>query len=201
MTSSDLQRRQAPIAPEDVAALAQRADDLVGLPGAFAWRHRDDPVEGAVQRRAHQLGHAGIQHGKAQAVGILLEVDHPRQQRARGADQRTPGLDDDRKAGVAHGGKNRRRVFGRRRHRRAVVGNSQAAAEVEVLDLDAVVAQLAGQHHGPLGGAAQRIERRDLRADVDVQPHRLEPRLSGVVAIELPHLLERHAELVRLEPG
>ena len=62
------------------------------------------------------------------------------------------------------------------------------------------LAQLAGQRHGPLGGSPQRVERGDLRADVDVQPHRLEPRLSGVIAIELPHLLERHAELVRLEP-
>ena len=151
-------------------------------------RHRDDAVIGAVEGGPHQLGHAGVEHREARAVVVLLDVDDARQERAGGADQRAARLDDEGKPVRLQDRQNGAPRTRRRRDRRAVVGNAEAAAEVEVLERDAVAAQLAGERDRTLGGAAQRLERGDLRADVDVKADRREARLAGVLAVEGAHL-------------
>ncbi len=162
--------------------------------------HRDDAVIGAVEGGTHQLGHTSVEDGEAEAVVVLLQVDDARQERAGGTDQRAARLDDEGEAGVFQDRQNGGRVLTRRRDGGPVVGNAEAAAQVQVIDVDAVAAQLAGQRDRALGGAAQRLERGDLRADVNVQADRRQTRLAGVLAVEGPHLVERHAELVGLQP-
>src|ERR1051325_4332 len=51
------------------------------------------------------------------------------------------------------------------------------------------------------GRAAQRLQRRDLRSDVDVHADNLQVLHVAAGAINPARLLQRHAELVRLEAG
>ena len=62
---------------------------------------------------------------------------------------------------------------------RAVVGDAEAAAEIEMLDAMPVAAQLARERDERRRPRAQRLEVRDLRADVRVQADDLE---AGAVA-------------------
>ena len=87
------------------------------------------------------------------------------------------------------------------RERPALVGDADAAAEVEVLDGDAGRGQVAGERDDGLGGAGQRLERGDLRADVDVDADGRERRPRLHLAEQRRRRLDRHAELVRLEAG
>ena len=65
-----------------------------GSPGAR--RHGLDAVKGAVERRPHQLGHAGVEDDERAARRVLLDVDDAREQHAGGADERAAGLDHER---------------------------------------------------------------------------------------------------------
>ena len=63
---------------------------------------RLDAVEGVVEHRPDQLGHAGVDDHEQRPARPLLDVDDARQQRARGRDDAAARLEDDREARVAH---------------------------------------------------------------------------------------------------
>src|SRR5437773_6993452 len=60
----DFERRQHAVAADDVAAFADGSDKLVLLHAADSGAYRLDQMECAVQRRPHQLGHAGVDDRK-----------------------------------------------------------------------------------------------------------------------------------------
>ena len=70
-----------------------------------------------------------------------------------------------------------------------------------MLQHESVVAELQRQRGERGGRAAQRLQRRDLRSDVDVHADKLQVLHVAAGAINPARLLQRHAELVRLEAG
>ena len=132
---ADRQRRQHAVAADDVAALADR-------PTISYWRGRArprldrlDPVKRVVERRPHQLRHAGVDDRELARRVPRLDVDHARHQRRCRA-RRSSVLA--RRRSAARSGALRRPAL---RHSRAgettvaaVVGNPQAAADVDVFE-------------------------------------------------------------------
>ena len=57
-----------------------------------------DPMEGVVEHRADDLGHAGIHHDEQAIAALLFDVDHARQQRAGGCDDVATRLENDLQA-------------------------------------------------------------------------------------------------------
>ena len=158
--------------------------------------NRLDPVERAVEHRPHQLGHAGIEDHERASVRPILDVDDPRQERARGSDDVASGLEDDGQAGV------RGRPAAAPQRIPALTApvtrrtTPKPAAEIQVIDDDPVVAQFARECHDRLGRPAERIEVGDLRSDVDVEAddlERLAPRerrqISRAASSAMPNLL------------
>ena len=91
-------------------------------------------------------------------------------------------------------------VLVRVRRRLVVVLNPQAAAQVQVADLDAQVPQPLDQLLQSLQGVHEGRHLGDLGADVAGHPHHLEMRQVPGPAIVLQGLLDVDAELVLLEP-
>ena len=73
-------------------------------------------------------------------------------------------------------GQHRRRVLGGRDHRPPFVGDAEPAAQIDVLQRNAVVSQLQGERRQRRRGASQRFGRRDLRADMNVHADEPEAR-------------------------
>ena len=93
-----------------LAALTDGTDDFIGPNVTYrssgAWIRtrpdRLDSVEGVVQRRSHQLGHARIDHREL-ADGVPgLQVDDAGDEDACGSRNRTPGFDDNRQPCRSH---------------------------------------------------------------------------------------------------
>ena len=189
------------IARVGVGAFADRSDDVDRRVGAVAANQRLDAVERVVERRPHQLGHAGIEHDESLRARELFDVDDPGQQHAGRSDQHAAGLDRHLQAAAARGRHQRANVLRRIDDGAAVVRNAEPAAHVEMLQLDALAAQIARQRDHRFGRLAERIERGDLRADVDVRADRQQAAARRHLAKQRRRLVDRHAELVRLQPG
>ena len=86
-------------------------------------------------------------------------------------------------------------------HRPPLVGDAEPAAQIDVLERNAVVSQLQGQRRQRRGGATQRFGRRDLRADVNVHADEPEARDAAPLAIDGARVLQRDAELVAAQSG
>jgi hypothetical protein len=102
---------------------------------------------------------------------------------------------------MAEGRQNACRIFGGRRHARAVVRDAKAAAHVDVIELDALDAQLLHQRHHRRGRALHRFEGDDLRPEMHVDADRMQAGLSGHLPIQRSRLLEAHAKLVDVKAG
>src|SRR5204863_2556649 len=81
------------------------------------------------------------------------------------------------------------------------VRDAEPSAKIHMLQHEPVVPELdrEGCEHG--GRAPERLERGDLRADVNVHADKLQALRLAACAVDLASLLERHAELVRLQSG
>jgi hypothetical protein len=65
-------------------------------------------------------------------------------------------------------------VFGGRGHGLAFVRDAEAAADVEMIDGEPLLLQVAGERDQRLDGPPQRVEVRDLGSDMAVQANDLE---------------------------
>ena len=117
------------------------------------------------------------------------------------AHNRATRLEDDRQADAAQFGNNGARVVGGPDNRTPFIRNAKPAAQIDMFEREPVVAQLQRKRHERLRGAAQRLERGDLRPDVDVHADKPQPRDVAALAIDGARLLQRHAELVGLQAG
>ena len=113
----------------------------------------------SVQRRAHQLGHSGVEDRELPAVGKSLDVHDAGDERAGMADDRASGLEHDGHADAAQLGQHGGRVFARRKHRLPLVSDTQTAAEIDVFQGESVLAQFPRQRHQGACGA-ERADRR-----------------------------------------
>ena len=156
----------------------------------------------AVQRRPHQIGHAGVDDHEPSAAGPALQIDDPRQ-RGRRPGRRASG--QARAAGRARRSRTARQDRGRVR-RPATRGLCRAGTAMprppprsRCSSGDAVREQLAREAGNERRRRARSGSvRRHLRSDVHVQAdERAASACCADVANHVARLVERHAELRR----
>src|SRR5690606_26375938 len=77
--------------------------------------------------------------------------------------------------------------------------DAEAATDVDVLELDAVLRELLDELDEARDRVGERRRLRELRADVEVDAGDLQALRAGGFAEQAARLLHRHAELVLLE--
>ena len=155
--------RERPRPREDVAALADRPDDLgrAGLGRAEAGEV-DDVVVRPVERRAEERVHPGVEADVADGA-LPLDLRHARQEHAGLGHEEPAGLDPDAEVGVPIGRRSQRgtglaeRGAGRGEvvRRRAAGRDGDPAADVEVADLGEVLPREPAEEPGVLGPHAE----------------------------------------------
>jgi hypothetical protein len=191
---------QGTVPGEEVAALADRPDDVDGPGGAGARRaDRPDLLVRVVQGGADEVVHRGVDDHEP-PHRTVLQVEHPGEERAGVADERPPGLDDDGEAEVARAVDERGTVLGGRRRPLLAVGDPEPAAHVEVAERDAAVAQAADQHPHARERVGEGREARELRADVAVDADDLEVREARRARVDLERGGDVDSELALLHP-
>src|SRR5690606_40470385 len=78
----------------------------------------------------------------------------------------------------------------------APVGNAETAAQIETPDLVAVGTQHLGKFRELAEGLLEGSKRRELAADMDIDPHNLDPGQPRRFGIDIPRPGDRDAELV-----
>ena len=189
--------------PEPVTGLAYRAHHLPGCRRACAQTHRLDAHPGLVQGRAHEVVHRSVDDAEILALAGL-EVEHLGQHHAGVAHQRAAGLQQHfamAMAACVHARQHARDQILRTRRCLVGVGDAQAAAEIDVRELDAD----RFDRFDEIKQTVQRIEvgldLRDLRADVAVDAHHVDARQACGMLVRGQSLFMRDAELVAFEPG
>ena len=127
-------------------------------------------MEGAVERRTHQLGHAGVDDDElARRRCAASRRSRGRQSAPAGAAIERPGsttIGSDVRADCVDECAD---ILSRRWHVAAVVRHAEPAADVDVFERGTPAASSSRlTRGGQRRGLAQRIERRDLRSDVHV---------------------------------
>ncbi len=133
--------------------------------------------------------------------GVRLRVGHAAHQDAGRRREEAARLEQQVQARLAHGRQHGRRVLGGAAVGAAVVGDAEAAAEVDVLEAEPGVPHLPGQVGQGPRRAAERLDVEDLRSEVDVQADELEARLAGQAPQQRRGGFDGHAELVGAPPG
>src|SRR6185312_2657308 len=94
--------------------------------------------------------------------------------------------------GAVLGGRWRRRIA-------LAVVDAETATDVDVAELDAVLAELLDERDEPRDRVGERRRLRQLAADVEVDADHVEARALRGIAEQARRLGHRHAELVLLE--
>jgi hypothetical protein len=156
-------------------------------------------MKGAIERRAQQFRHAGVDDGEVGVAGPRFEVDDARQEHARGCRDRAPRFEDDRQARRPYLVEQRGHVLAEIGHLAAIVRDAEATAKIHVLEAGAGVLQLATEARGR--AAARRRLDGALRTDVHVNGDELERSPAADRPEQPAHIVERHPEFVDLETG
>jgi hypothetical protein len=160
--------------------------------------NRHDLVPGFVERRADQIVHRRVDDDEVLGVG-RLHMNDPGDQDAGIAGDHPSRLEDQPDAEVAEDGLDDCRILvGMRRNIvGAAIGHPEAAAEIDMAD---VVALLAQAHHKlgqKLVGLLVGPKRGDLAADMHVDAGHLDARQFGGAGIDRLGIEIGYAELVR----
>src|SRR5688572_15184415 len=81
-----LERRERPFAGKDVAAFADRPDDIPSRRQSRPRPYRQDPVIRPIEGRSKQLSHPSVEHGKLPVGVEPLDVYDARDERTSMAD-------------------------------------------------------------------------------------------------------------------
>ena len=130
-------------------------------------------MPGFVKGRADQVIHRRVGDHETTA-GALLDVDDAGQQQTAVAHQVASGLDHQRHAQIAQGALDQGRVVFRRGQFLALVGNAQAAAQVQVLQRIALGPERGEQLGDAAVGGFEGRQLGQLRADMDGKTFQLD---------------------------
>src|SRR5207248_1867570 len=103
-----------------------------------------DPMKRAVQRRPQQFGHARIENGELARLVLRLHVDDTSEKCAGRAGDCSARLDDNWQPGRPDLGDEGGDVLVGRWNRRAIVGNPEAPAQIDILEPGAVPLEIHG---------------------------------------------------------
>ena len=191
-----LGERKLDVQGEEVARLADRADD-VDLPRRPAVAAEDgDWVTGPVQGRADQVVHAAVAD-RDSAAGHVLHVEDTRHERPHRADEPAARLEHELGAQVGRDLPERSRIRLDVGVLLPFVADAEAAADVQVPERHPDGPPEVG---GLLGRRVHRVGVEELRADVERQADGLQRRMGGGalvgrqrVAVAEPELAPRRA--------
>ena len=152
---------------------------------------------GFIQRRADQIVHRGVDDDEILALA-MLHIDDLGDEDAGIADDHPPRLEHQRAAEIMrdaldHGGIG---VGRRRRLAIHVIGNAEAATEIDMGDVVAVGAQRLHEFGEDAERGFHAREIGDLAADMHVGAGHLDTRQPGGARIDLAGVRDRNAELV-----
>ena len=185
---------------EEVAALADRADHFVAGGGQLARGDGDDLVPGVVEGRAGQVVHGRVDDREV-LLDAGLEVFDAREQQAGVAHQRAARLEAQGLGAALEAGEERLEVVGGGGRLFVAVTDAEAAAQVDVVEVDAFAGELVDQAEDLAGGFGHRGRVEELGADVAVDARDLDGGHPGGLAVEVEGLGEGHAELVAAQAG
>ncbi len=171
------------------------------MSGYIALHHGFDRVIGLVHGGTREIVHGRVDDRKVLLSTGLQKLD-AREQDARIADQRTPRLEIHFTMPVAalfdaieHGAHKLANI----RRRLVVIRDTQAAADVNVTNLQAVRFDLVDQFEQLVHSVKVRRDFGDLRADMAIDADHVEMRHCRGSAVGGARLIERDAEFVRLQ--
>src|SRR5262245_3032239 len=170
---SALRQRQLSIHGEEVAALAERPREVDGRLLAIAVGEHGDRVLRAVEGGPEEIVRASVADDDRPA-SCLFHVQDPGHERAGRADEVTSWLQQERRAKASRQLGEPRRVLADEGLRGSLVGDADAAADVEVSELNPRLGELAPKVRGTTCGREHGLDVEQLRADVEREPDRLE---------------------------
>ena len=157
-------------------------------------------MPGAIERRADQIVHPGVDHQKiARRPG--LHVFDARQENASIADDRTPGIEHHRVPPAAERGQRAAHERLDRLRRLILVANAHAAAEIDMAQAHAGRFQALDQLAQPLCRGDERRRFVQQRADVATDADDLERRHAGRTPVEPLRVRMRDAEFGFAQSG
>ena len=166
---------QGAVLGEEVAGLADRPDHVVVAQLAFAWLYRADVHPGLVQGRADQVVHRRVDDGEILVLGVL-EVLHAGQQHAGVGHDVPARFEDQGQIAVAQALAHGLDVVAGQGRDFIAVAHAEAAAQVQVIEQDAAIAETVDQHQDAVEGVEEGLQRGQLRTDMAVDPDDLQVR-------------------------
>ncbi len=182
---------------EEIRAFADGADDLPSPHIAGARADRLHVVPGVVEGRPDQVVHRGVDDREVSSAS-RLEVENAREQHAGVADEIAAWLEQQALAAIAARALYCDPVGARVDRLGVAIADAEPAADVDVLERDAVGLDPVGQREELLGGLDADVEVGDLRADVAIDAAYLDVRQRcgapvkvGASVQATPNLLSR----------
>ena len=160
----------------------------------------DDLVVGVVEGRTDQIVHGGVDDGEV-LLDARLEVFDAGQKQACIAHQGAAGFEAQGLVATGEAVQQRLEVGAGGGRFFVPVADAEAAAQVDVVELDAFAAELVHQAEDLLGGFGHGGRVEELGADVAVDAGDLDARQRGGLAVQVEGLVEGHAELVAAQAG
>src|SRR5262249_44763159 len=167
-------RWQRAVLGEEIAGFADRPHHVGGLHHRrrAGFVHRADLVVGVVERRPDEVVHGRVHDDEALGLGRLA-VEHPRQEDAGVAHDRSPWLDDHGDAELARQRYQYARVVFVAGRLLVTVADAETTAQIEIADRDATLAQRLGQRSEAGARVGERRRLGELRADVHLDAEHL----------------------------
>ena len=202
-----MHRWQVTVFREVIGRFANRADN-VGLlaPGDFTFdvgRHRDgglhrpDSMETVVHRRTNQVVHRSVLNDE-QFASFSLRIDDAADEDTRVADDEPARFEGQPALGRFDGGDDHLRVLGCGQPFVFAVADSEAASQIDPVDVVTVTPQSLNNLDRLRPGGLIRIGRENRRAEVHVDPLQRESLVSQHLSSQFAEPLDVHPELVPL---
>ena len=158
---------------------------------------RVEIVPRAIHGGPREIVHRRIDDHEGRAIAAALGADHAGQQHARIARDHAARLEHQAHVPILGHPRDHGAIFGRGGEFLArLVGHTQPAAEIGMGDGAAARAQFSDQRPDLAEGGLERLERRQLAADMDRHAAHIEAVFFGQPGIDFRRSVERDAELV-----
>src|ERR1700753_679715 len=190
------------VAREEVAALADRTHDVDDLLRSVLADNGNDLVMRAVERWPNEVVHRGVGDDEALRT-VLLGVENTREQCTGLRDEEATGLEQEMNAQAMECTADGACIIGDALGGIEVgtaVLDAEAATGVEILNIDAIGAEVFDERPHALHRFRERLGVANLRADVNTDSSGLDACELCGAAIELTRGVHRDAKLVLAQP-
>ncbi len=185
---------------EEIAGFAHRSDDFPDRRCFGARRHGHDVVPGAVERRPGEIVHRRVDDGEV-LRWTRLQVLDAGQQQAGVAHQAAPGFEQNAQFSSGQAGEQRLQVVGNRGFAFVAIANAEPAAQIDMLQRNAVGCQLVDEQQDFVERFGKRCGIEQLRADMAVDAVHGNVGQAVGLTIKLARLGVGNAKLVLLQAG